>query len=286
MSYLLPIYSITYYSLRFSIFRKLIQDSIFTMLKEIIISIQSFFDAHRFIVKHRLWKWIMIPGIIYTILFIAGFYLFWVSSNSAIEFILLKSGVKNWLDKMQDSWLSFFFIVGQIILRLVMLLFYFSLFKFLFLIIGSPVFAYLSEKTESILEGKDFPFNFKQLITDIARGIRIALRNILWQTVYLISILILSFIPLFGWIAPLVALMVECYYFGFSMLDYSSERNQLTAPQSIDFIGRHKGLAIGNGLVFYMMHIVPFVGWLFAPSYAVIAATLSLINARKKHVII
>jgi CysZ protein len=256
------------------------------MLKEIIISIQSYSHAHGFIIKHKLWKWILIPGLIYSILFLGGMYLFWTSSNTAIEFILLKSGVKGWLEKMQDSWISFFFIVGQVILRLVLLLFYFSLFKFLFLIIGSPLFAYLSEKTESIMEGKDFPFSIKQLAKDVARGIKIALRNLLWQTVYVISILILSFIPLFGWIAPLVALLVECYYFGFSMLDYSSERNKLSASQSIDFISRHKGLAMGNGIVFYLMHLIPVVGWLFAPSYAVIAATISLLSAKKSHIII
>ena len=256
------------------------------MLKEIIISFQSYMHAHQFIVKHKLWKWILIPGLIYTILFLGGMYLFWTSSNTAIEFLLLKSGVKSWLDKMHDSWISFFFIVGQIILRLVLLLFYFSLFKFLFLIIGSPLFAYLSEKTESIMEGKDFPFSVKQLVKDAARGVTIALRNLLWQTLYVISILILSFIPLFGWIAPLVALLVECYYFGFSMLDYSSERNKLTSSQSIEFIGRHKGLAIGNGIVFYVMHLIPIVGWLLAPSYAVIAATISLLSARKSHIII
>lgn len=256
------------------------------MLKEIIISIQSYFDAHRFIVKHRLWKWILIPGLIYSILFIVGIYFFWTSSNSAIEFILVKTGVKSWLDRMHDSWLNFFFIVGQIILRLVLLLFYFSLFKFLFLIIGSPVFAYLSEKTDSIIADKSFPFSFRQLLIDIVRAIRIALRNMLWQTVYVITILILSFIPLAGWIAPLVALMVEWYYFGFSMLDYSSERNKLSAAESIDLIGHHKGLAIGNGMVFYIMHIIPVLGWLLAPSYAVIAATLSLHKAEKQHVII
>jgi len=255
------------------------------MLKEIIISIQSYADAHQFIKKHRLWKWIIIPGIIYSILFIAGIILFWNTSNTAIEFILLKTGVKAWLDRMQESWLNFLFIIGQIILRLVLLMFYFSLFKFLFLIIGSPVFAYLSEKTESIMEGKDFPLNIKQLMKDIARGIRIALRNLLWQTVYVLSIFILSFVPLVGWVAPLVALLVECYYFGFSMLDYSSERNKLSASQSIEFIGRHKGLAIGNGLMFYLMHMIPFLGWLLAPSYAVIAATLSLLKARKKQVV-
>lgn len=256
------------------------------MLKEIIISIQSYMQAHQFIVKHRMWKWILIPGLIYTLLFMGGIYLFWTSSNTAIEFILVQTGVKSWLDKMQDSWINLLFIIGQVILRLVLLFFYFSLFKFLFLIIGSPLFAYLSEKTESIMEGKDYPFQFSQFIKDVVRGIRIALRNLLWQTVYVVSILILSFIPLFGWIAPLVALLVECYYFGFSMLDYSSERNKLSASQSIEFIGRHKGLAIGNGMVFYIMHLLPFVGWLLAPSYAVIAATISLLSARQKQVII
>ncbi|MBS1742242.1 MAG: EI24 domain-containing protein [Bacteroidetes bacterium] len=256
------------------------------MLKEIIISIQAYFEAHRFISKHKLWKWIIIPGIIYTILFIIGIYLFWISSNSAIEFILLKSGVKGWLDRMHDSWLNFFFILGQITLHLVLLLFYFSLFKYLFLIIGSPVFAYLSEKTESIIENKEFPFSFKQLLVDIMRAIKIAMRNMLWQTVYVITILILSFIPLVGWAAPVVSLLVECYYFGFSMLDYSSERNRMSPQQSIDFIGNHKGLAIGNGIVFYVFHLVPVLGWLLAPSYAVVAATLSLHHAQKKHVII
>lgn len=256
------------------------------MLKEIIIAIQSFAQAHRFIVKHRLWKWILVPGIIYTILFIAGIYFFWRSSNSAIEFILLKIQVKNWLDRMQDSWLNWFFIMGMVILRFVLLLFYFSLFKYLFLIIGSPVFAYLSEKTESIIEDKEFPFSFHQLMIDIARAVKIALRNMLWQTVYIVTILILSFIPLIGWVAPVVTLFVECYYLGFSMLDYSCERNKMSAPESIIFIGRHKGLAIGNGMVFYIMHLVPVIGWLFAPSYAVIAATLSLFNAKKNHVII
>jgi CysZ protein len=255
------------------------------MLKEIIISIQAYYHTHRFIIRHRLWKWILIPGLIYAILFCAGIYLFVVSSSSAIDFMLQKSGVAEWMEKMQNGWLSFLLIFGQIILNLILLLFYFSLFKYLFLIIGSPLFAYLSEKTESIIEGKEYPFNFKQLLKDIMRGIRLAFRNILWQTVYTVSILILSFIPVVGWTTPLLALLVECYYLGFSMLDYSCERNKLSTSQSIAFIGRHKGLAIGNGMVFYLMHLIPILGWLLAPSYAVIAATISLYKAKTEGMI-
>jgi CysZ protein len=255
------------------------------MLKEIIISIQSFFEAHRFINKHRLWKWIIVPGIIYCILFVAGMYLFGKTSSMATAFVLQKSGLKAWVDSMHESWLNWLVIMGQFFIIIILFLFYFSLFKFIFLIIGSPVFAYLSEKTESIIEGKEFPFSFPQFLKDIVRGIKIALRNLLWQTVYVVTILILSFIPVVGWIAPLIALLTECYYFGFSMLDYSSERNKLSTSQSIAFIGNHKGLAIGNGLVFYVMHLLPFIGWLLAPSYAVVAATLSLHKAREKQVI-
>lgn len=246
------------------------------MFKEIIIAISSYFKAHRFIVEHRLWRWIVIPGIIYTILFIAGIYFFWHSSADVINYILSKTGVKTYMQRDHAAWLKFLFLVGQLIIHLALMFFYFSWFKYIFLIIGSPVFAYLSEKTDGIIQQKDFPLDLKQLFKDIIRGTVIALRNTFWQTVYSISILILSLIPVFGWATPVLALFVECYYFGFSMLDYSSERNKLSVSESIHFIGNHKGLAIGNGMIFYLMHGLPVIGWIFAPSYAVIAATLSL----------
>jgi CysZ protein len=251
------------------------------LLKEIVIAIQSFFDAHNFIIKHKLWKWILVPGIIYALLFMTGMYLFWNSSDNAITWLSRQIGIEGWLQKQRSDLLSFIFVMVGLMLRLILVFFYFSLFKYLFLIIGSPVFAYLSEKTSSIIEGREFPFSFSQLVKDSWRGIRLALRNSLWQTVYVFSLLILSLVPLVGWITPLVALFVECYYYGFSMMDYSCERNKLSPSASIDFIGRHKGLAIGNGLMFYLMHGVLFVGWILAPAYAVIAATLSLHRIKK-----
>ena len=254
------------------------------MLKEIIIAIQSYFRAHQFIQKHRLWKWILIPGILYCILFMVGMYFFFQSADSAVTYLSDQLGIDRWLDRQRSGFLSFLFILGGIMVRLILVFFYFSLFKFLFLIVGSPLFAYLSEKTESIIDGRDFPFSLKQLFKDIIRGIRLAIRNLLWQTVYVVSILILSFIPVIGWISPLLTLFIECYYYGFSMLDYSCERHKLSMSQSIDFISNRKGLAIGNGMVFYLMHLIPLVGWILAPAYAVIAATLSLYHSKDTNI--
>ncbi|PWT74693.1 MAG: hypothetical protein C5B59_10565 [Bacteroidetes bacterium] len=246
------------------------------MLKEIVIAIQSYYKAHLFIRKHFLWKWIIIPGILYMILFCIGMYFFWNSADGAITYLSQVIGIEKWLHRQQSAALSFLFVMGGIMVRLVLVFFYFSLFKYLILVIGSPVFAYLSEKTEAIIEGKEVPFSYEQLIRDMNRGIRLALRNCLWQTVYLVSILILSIIPIVGWITPMISALVECYYYGFSMLDYSCQRHKLSPAESIAFIGQRRGYALGNGLVFYLMHFIPFIGWVLAPSYAVVAATISL----------
>jgi CysZ protein len=134
----------------------------------------------------------------------------------------------------------------------------------------------LNAKTESIIEKKEYIFNFPQFCKDVFRGISIAFRNMAWQTVYSLSILILSFIPVIGLATVVLAFFVECYYLGFSMLDYSCERRKMSPSRSVAFISRHQGLAIGNGIVFYMMHLFLVVGWVLAPSYAVVASTLSL----------
>jgi CysZ protein len=155
----------------------------------------------------------------------------------------------------------------------VLVFLYFALFKYVILIIGSPLFTYLSEQTDALLKGEEYRMRFNaRFRQDMLIGIRVAIRNSLWQTVYLVCLLLLSFIPLAGWITPVICIFVECYYYGFSMLDYSCRRHQMSPSASIAFISQRKGLAIGNGMVFYGMHFVP----MLAPAYAIIASTISL----------
>jgi len=122
------------------------------------------------------------------------------------------------------------------------------------------------------MEGKEYELNWASIKKDCLRSIKIDLRNCGWQSVYLLALVIFSLIPVAGWIAPIIALLIECYYFGFSMLDYSFARLGLTPAESIRYSGRHKGLAVGNGIGFYIMHILI----ILAPAYAIIAATFSV----------
>ncbi|MDQ6814952.1 MAG: EI24 domain-containing protein [Bacteroidota bacterium] len=252
------------------------------MLKDIVAAIRSYNEAHRFIRKHKLWKWIIVPGLVYMLMFCISIYFFGKSASYVIEWLTIHTGLRQWIENLQSRIAGFLFTIAAIVLWLMLMLFYFSLFKYLWLILGAPIFAYISEKTEDILEGKTIPFNLSQLLKNAIRGIKIAMRNTLWQSVYLIFFVILSFIPVVGWVVPVFALLIECFYYGFSILDYSLERHLLTAAESIDFIGKRKGLAIANGLLFYLLHLIPVVGWLLAPSYSVVAATLSIHNEKRK----
>jgi len=242
------------------------------LLKEIIIAFQSYGKAHHFIRTHRLWRWILIPGILYSILFIAGIYFFWGTANSVVSW-LGGLGINRFLHHQKSAVLNYFFLMGGVMIHLVLAFFCFSIFKYIMLIVGSPLFVYLSTKTDALLNGKEYSMRFdSEFRRDMGRGIRLALRNAFWQTVYIVCILILALIPLAGWIAPVVCIFAECYFYGFSMLDYSCNRHQLSPSASVAYISQRKGFAVGNGIIFYGMHCVP----VLAPAYAIIAATISL----------
>ncbi|MFM7645757.1 MAG: EI24 domain-containing protein [Sphingomonadales bacterium] len=246
-------------------------------MKEIVIAFRSWQEAHLFMERHRLLREILWPGITYSLVVVISLYFVAGSSSEAVTWMSEKIGIENWLQQQRSEWLSFLFVMNGMMLRLVLMIFYFSLFKYLLLIVGSPAFTYLSEKTEALLDGKEHPFSWADVKYDALRGIRLAFHNAGRQILYFIGLIFLSLIPLAGWITPLIALVLEAYYFGVSMLDYSFARNRFTLKESLLFSSQHRGLAIGNGIVFFAMHVMI---WL-APAYAIIAATLSVRQVQK-----
>ena len=139
----------------------------------------------------------------------------------------------------------------------------------------APVMAYLSERVETIITGKKYAFNLQQFISDVIRGIALAIRNLLIEFIILFLLFILSNVPIIGWVSPILMLIVECYFFGFAVLDYSNERKRLNIRESTSLIYKHKGLAIGNGMAFYLSMLIPVIGLMIGPSYGVVAATIA-----------
>lgn len=203
-------------------------------------------------------------------------YFFGITASHVIQVVSYRTGLKQWLEARNSGLLGFLFTLASVFVWIAQMLLYFSWFKYIILIIGSPLFSYLSERTKAIVQHKEFEFDSLQFRKNIKRAVSVAFINLFWQTLFMVSILVLSFIPIAGWLTPLLALLVECYYYGFSMLDYSAESDDVSIAESNKYISHHKGLAIGNGLAFYLMHYLPLVGWVTAPAYAIVASALNM----------
>jgi CysZ protein len=245
------------------------------LLKELIISVRAFFLAHQFIMQHRMWKWMILPGIIYAFLFVLGITYFSQTSSSFIEWIILRTGLKSWVDSNDSDLLGFFITMGSFWLWFTLMLFYFAMFKFIFLILFAPVFSYHHLRIAAIQQNLTFVFNWGEYIKLVLRAIQLNLTNLVWQIVYLIPITLVCSIPIIGWFTPIFTIMMEGYFLGYAMLDYGLATENKSRLAAATYVSNHKGLPIVNGLMFYMMHLIPIIGWVTAPFYALIAAHLN-----------
>lgn len=132
--------------------------------------------------------------------------------------------------------------------------------KYLVVVMLSPLLSQLSVKTERILTGKTYPFNFQQLMHDIRRAMKIVVRNLMWEYFFFLIILLVS---LLGWEDPksspvfYLTFLIGFFYYGFAFLDYINERRRLDMDQSITFVRDHRGLAIAIGSIYSLLILVP-----------------------------
>lgn len=246
--------------------------------KQLSISYQSFKTAHAFIKKHKLWKFIVIPGIVNLAIFFA--LLIWLRGNVSIWV----DSIFEWTCPVEgENEVNTFcailvyalgivkFLMGWLV-KSVFVMLWLMIYKNFILFLYSPVIAYLVEVVDQRNKGVDLPFNWEQFLKDTVRGIVIATRNVILESVCFIALLILAMVPVINLVQPILMWMVSAYFLGFSMMDYSLERKRLNAKGSINYIKQHKSMATGIGSVFQLMYLVPIVGWMFAPTYSAVAA--------------
>jgi CysZ protein len=244
------------------------------MYKDLVLAITSYKKAWALLNKHNMWSLVLLSGLFYTVLI--GACLFgifqlgnsiyvWAENLSWIKYCQAHFQFMNWILKIL---LAGVFLAG--------FFFSFSIYKYLLLTIASPLYAYISEKTENVLTGKEYNFSANQMIKDIIRGVRLSLRNLSRQLIISVLLFILAFVPIIGIFSTLLLILFDSYFYGFAMLDYNCERKKMNVKESIHFIKSRPGLALGNGLVFYGLFLIPVLGILIGAPLSVMAATISL----------
>lgn len=246
------------------------------------LGVRTYRDAHKLIKKHRLWGYVFMPGIINLILIALIIFIAYLFGNIFRGWLFDWLGLNHAYSGFVKYLVNFFHFFVKFFVYFLFFMLYIYTYKYIVLMIMSPLLALLSEKTEELLTGVKFKFRFVQLLKDIRRGIFIVLRNIFIELGLSIAFFFLSYIPIIGYICPFITFHISMYFYGFSMMDYTNERHRMKTGQSVSFIRKHRGFAVANGLFFYLILMIPLLGLLVAPSYAVVAATIGVIEMKKQ----
>lgn len=252
-----------------------------SILKDISIGISSYGKAIDFIFRHKLHYAFLAPLTLNIILLATGFSL--VSELND----LLWTRIEDWWNPESWEFWGADFLSGflSVIIWLVLRILFFFLYAFIggyiILIIMAPLLAWLSEKTESILLQTNYAFSWVQLFKDMWRGILLAIRNFAIEILAMALLFFLSFIPFLGLATAPILFVISAYFYGFSFMDYTSERRKLKVKESVDFVNKNKGLAIANGGVFALVLLIPFIGVSLASFLSIpstVAASISILK--------
>ncbi len=234
--------------------------------------------AIRLIWTNHLVKYLLLPAILNIIVVVA--------------FIFSGVGIGDWINGIierstenMNGWIH----AGMVAIKIILPIVFFALFIFIggtiVNILMSPIYTFLSEKTETILTGREFPFDMKQTLKDVWRAIRIAVRNTAKQLILTALCLLLNFIPIVGSIAALVLIfIINAYYFGCGFMDYTYERWRLSPKESRNETHKLKYIAFTNGAV-YSLPLYLFCGAFIAAfigGVSAVAATLSQLELSSK----
>ena len=255
--------------------------------KDLGLGSKNFFKAINFMFKHGLWWYYLIPLVISTLLLFGSlvataWVVEWVQAVAQEFFELpvdpdVTEGFYGLIEGLKMIINSFREVFITVLIWSVKILIFYYFGKYIVLIILSPVLAYLSEKVEGILTGTTYPFEILQFVREVWRGVLVALRNMIFEGAIIIGCWVLTWI--FPFILPFTAIFlffVGAYYYGFSMMDYVNERKRSSISQSVRYIRKNKGVAIGNGSIFAVLMLIPFVGPIFAPITASVGAVLAI----------
>lgn len=260
------------------------------------IGASSFFKSWEVLFTKGLWHYLLYP-LILRILFWALVLIGMASLKTVIhdyftDLLTLNSipdsgHSLSWLKSILNPSASVVAWIASSLIGLVIAWFLSIMDKYIVLIVLSPVLSLASEATDEKLTGKKYPFNFGQLMKDVLRGTVIALRNMFIEYGLFFAGFLLLIIPGLGVLLfavyEIFLLFVSWYFYGFAMIDYSCERNKMGVRESVRFISKHKGTACGIGFFYWLLFMIPFVGFIFAPITSVIGATIAFneIKARE-----
>lgn len=248
------------------------------MIKNIFIALRAYGSSFKLMSQLKLWNYFLVPiGISLLFAAIIGFTAYGWSDNLAYFLTRL------WI---WETGRETFFDFAEVLSAIIIVIFGLLLYKHFVMALSAPFMSPVSEKIEHHLYPELCNSITHRDTTNAAqlyRGVRINVRNLSYELLLTIPLLILSLIPVVGILFWVIAFLVQSYYAGFGNMDYTLERH-FKYKESIKFVKSYRGYAIGNGIVFNAMLLIPVIGIILVLPVSVTAAsrsTLELLRQQK-----
>ncbi len=246
------------------------------MIKNILKGIKAYAGTFKLINKLGLWKYFGVPMAISFFTAVSIGFSAWGLSDNLGAFIS-----KIWFWKWGAET---FRTISDFIGALIIIALGIILYRHIVMALSAPFMSPVSEKIEKHLFGTDHSHRNTSNAEQLWRGGRLNVRNLIMELLLTIPIILIGFIPVIGIISSVLLFLVQSYYAGFGNMDYTLERHY-TYSESIQFVRRNRGLAIGNGIVFMLMLLIPIIGIILVLPLSVTAAsteTLRVLEISKR----
>lgn len=219
----------------------------------------AFFRGFKFINDHKLWKYIIFPSILSTLLGIGlmfGAY-FYVSEWLA--------GLIGNSESFLVSLLKWFMNIFVFVISFVITLF---LYRSLASIVVIPFLGPLLSKVEVILTGKAVEVSIGKDIKNALVGLWVGIKYLLLEILFLLF----SFFA--GPLQPFVMVLVSGYFLGRGTFDYLLEKHSQTLKERKERAKAFWPEMEGLGVAHVMILFIPVIGVFIAPGSSLVGAAL------------
>lgn len=248
------------------------------MIKGITKGIKAYFEAYEILSRLKLWKYFAIPMLLCLILFLIIGILSYFLSEDIGNYI-----ASIWFDSFWpwDNGKDTIHNISNILGALIVIIIGFIAFKQIVMALTAPFIGPISKIIEDDFTGVVSEKENSSSLKLLLRGVKLALRNFVRELCLTIPILLLGLFPILGLFSPVLLFLLQSYFAGFGNMDSTLERH-CSYKKSIEFIQRNKGVAIGNGIVFMIFLLIPFLGVILVLPFSVTAATIATLKLINK----
>jgi len=244
------------------------------MIKGILNGLKTYGNSLGLVTKLGLWKYFAIPMVISLL----------TATIVLVTAYSLSDDIGHWIEQIWPwEWgKQAFFVFAEILSALVIIAVGFILYKHIVMALSAPFMSPVSEKIEAHLTGVErHNHRNTSLKEQLWRGIRINFRNLGKELLITVPLLLLKFIPVVNIFSTISLILLQAYYAGFGNVDYTLERH-FKYRESVQFIRKNRGVAIGNGLVFILFLIIPIIGVILVLPTSVTAASIKTVELLEK----